>query len=52
MLTCQSDDFEFTNSVNVNGVYFTTVGFVPLLRKSQDPSVIVIASLAGLVNQR
>ncbi|GAT20770.1 short-chain dehydrogenase [Aspergillus luchuensis] len=35
-----------------DGVYFTTVGFLPLLRKSSDPSVIVIASLAGVANQR
>ena len=41
-----------TSTVNINGVYFTTVGFLPLLRGSNDPSVIVISSLAGLLNQR
>ncbi|EEA21501.1 short-chain dehydrogenase, putative [Talaromyces marneffei ATCC 18224] len=39
-------------SVNVNGVYFLTVNFIPLLRKSKDPNVCVIASLAGLGNIR
>lgn len=38
--------------VNVNGVYFLTVNFIPLLRKSKDPNVCVIASLAGLGNIR
>ncbi|KAF5505646.1 putative galactose dehydrogenase GalD [Colletotrichum siamense] len=46
------DSFASTNSVNISGVYFTTVGFVPLLRKSPNPSVIVIASLAAVMNQR
>ncbi|PYH92065.1 NAD(P)-binding protein [Aspergillus ellipticus CBS 707.79] len=46
------DYFTATNNVNINGIYFTTVGFLPLLRKSPAPSVIVIASLAGLANQR
>ncbi|PYH29623.1 SDR family NAD(P)-dependent oxidoreductase [Aspergillus neoniger CBS 115656] len=46
------ESFTTTNNVNISGVYFTTVGFLPLLRKSSDPSVIVIASLAGLANQR
>ncbi|OJJ38301.1 hypothetical protein ASPWEDRAFT_734540 [Aspergillus wentii DTO 134E9] len=46
------DSFTSTNNVNISGIYFTTAGFVPLLRKSSDPSVIVISSLAGLVNQR
>nr|ODN92865.1 hypothetical protein L204_05034 [Cryptococcus depauperatus CBS 7855] len=38
--------------VNVNGVYFMTAALVPYLRKSEDPSVVVIASIAGLANQR
>ncbi|VUC30171.1 unnamed protein product [Clonostachys rosea] len=46
------DNFTSTNSVNISGVYFTTVGFIPLLRKAQDPSVIVVASLAAIMNQR
>ncbi|OJI87717.1 hypothetical protein ASPTUDRAFT_51358 [Aspergillus tubingensis CBS 134.48] len=46
------ESFTTTNNVNISGVYFTTVGFLPLLRKSSGPSVIVIASLAGIANQR
>ncbi|OAA65650.1 NAD(P)-binding domain protein [Niveomyces insectorum RCEF 264] len=46
------EHFTFTNAVNLNAVYFMTVAFVPLLRKAEDASVIVISSLSGLTNQR
>ncbi|WVW78559.1 hypothetical protein I302_100515 [Kwoniella bestiolae CBS 10118] len=42
------DDFNYSNS----SVYFITAALVPLLRKSDFPSVTVIASIAGLANQR
>jgi hypothetical protein len=29
-----------------------TAALIPLLRKSDNPSVVVIASIAGLLNQR
>ncbi|KAI1446932.1 putative short-chain dehydrogenase [Annulohypoxylon stygium] len=48
----EEEDFDRSNQINVNGVYFTTVNFIPLLRKSPDPNVCVIASLAGIANQR
>lgn len=38
--------------VNINGVYFTTVAFIPLLNKSDLKSVVVIASIAGIILQR
>ena len=34
------------------GVYFLTAGLVSLLRRSKDPSVIVISSIAAIANQR
>jgi NAD(P)-dependent dehydrogenase (short-subunit alcohol dehydrogenase family) len=36
----------------IAGVYFMTTACIPLLRKSDNPSVVVIASIAGLANQR
>ncbi|KAI1100145.1 putative short-chain dehydrogenase [Jackrogersella minutella] len=48
----EEEDFERSNQINVNGVYFLTVNFIPLLRKSADPNVCVIASIAGIGNQR
>ncbi|WVF69930.1 hypothetical protein IAT40_004714 [Kwoniella sp. CBS 6097] len=44
----EDDDFNYSHS----SVYFTTAALVPLLRKSDSPSVVVIASIAGLANQR
>ncbi|WOO83794.1 Rhamnolipids biosynthesis 3-oxoacyl-[acyl-carrier-protein] reductase [Vanrija pseudolonga] len=49
---CEDEDWNVTNQININGVYFTTVKFVPLLLKSDLKSVIVIASIAGLILQR
>ncbi|KAI5865653.1 putative short-chain dehydrogenase [Durotheca rogersii] len=48
----EEEDFDRSNQINVNGVYFLTVNFVPLLRESVDPNVCVIASIAGIANQR
>ena len=46
------EDFQLTYSINVNGVYFMSTRMVPLLRKSPAPTVIVIASIAGMMLQR
>ncbi|KAK6903846.1 hypothetical protein I203_107354 [Kwoniella mangroviensis CBS 8507] len=46
------DDWNVTNATNVNGVYFMTAALVPLMRKSDIKSVIVIGSVAALANQR
>lgn len=46
------ENFQSTYSINVNGVYFMSTRMVPLLRKSPAPTVIVIASIAGMMLQR
>ncbi|OWZ27331.1 hypothetical protein LQV05_002408 [Cryptococcus neoformans] len=46
------DDFNYSNAININGPYFMTCALVPLLRKSDLRSVVIIASIAGLANQR
>lgn len=46
------NEFQSTYSINVNGVYFFSTRMVPLLRKGTAPTVIVIASIAGLMLQR
>lgn len=46
------DDFNYSNSININGPYFMTCALIPLLRKSDLRSVVIIASIAGLANQR
>ncbi|RSH87378.1 hypothetical protein EHS25_003287 [Saitozyma podzolica] len=48
----EEEDFVDMTKVNVNGVYFTTIAMIPLLRKSSLPVVINIASLAALGLQR
>ncbi|WWC59360.1 uncharacterized protein I303_101912 [Kwoniella dejecticola CBS 10117] len=48
----EDDDWNATNATNINGVYFMTAALVPLLRKSDIRSVIVIGSVAALANQR
>ncbi|OXH21709.1 hypothetical protein J008_06728 [Cryptococcus neoformans] len=46
------DDFNYSNAININGPYFMTCALIPLLRRSDLPSVVIIASIAGLANQR
>ncbi|KAF5007866.1 hypothetical protein FDECE_5781 [Fusarium decemcellulare] len=48
----EEEDFNRSNQINVMGVYFLTAYFIPMLRKSLDPNVCVIASLAAIGNQR
>ncbi|OXC64196.1 hypothetical protein AYX13_06334 [Cryptococcus neoformans] len=46
------DDFNYSNAININGPYFMTCALIPLLRRSDLRSVVIIASIAGLANQR
>ncbi|KAJ5223308.1 short-chain dehydrogenase [Penicillium chermesinum] len=48
----EEEDFVNTNKINVNGIYFMTTNFIPLLRKAQDPNVCVISSVSSLAHQR
>lgn len=52
MSEVDDDDWTRTNSININGPYFMTTLAVPLLRKSTNPNVVIISSVAGLANQR
>jgi NAD(P)-dependent dehydrogenase (short-subunit alcohol dehydrogenase family) len=50
--TMLSEDFSTSHSINVAGPYFTTIAFAPLLTKSGNASVIIIASIAPFVQQK
>jgi len=39
-------------TLNDQGVYFMTIAILPMLREAESPNVTVIASIAGLANQR
>ncbi|KAL7423537.1 hypothetical protein Q5752_001117 [Cryptotrichosporon argae] len=52
LASVEDDDFAASHRVNVNGPYFMTVSAIPLLRKSENPSVVIVSSVAGLANQR
>ncbi|ORX38888.1 putative short chain dehydrogenase/reductase [Kockovaella imperatae] len=52
MQATEDEDWEITNQINVNGVYYMTTFMIPFLRKASHPSVVNIASIAGLANQR
>ncbi|KAH8084130.1 hypothetical protein HD553DRAFT_41516 [Filobasidium floriforme] len=48
----EDEDFSTSHSINVAGPYFTTIAFAPLLAKSENASVIIIASIAPFVQQK
>ena len=47
-----SEDFSTSHAINVAGPYFTTIAFAPLLTKSNNASVIIIASIAPFAQQK
>jgi NAD(P)-dependent dehydrogenase (short-subunit alcohol dehydrogenase family) len=47
-----SEDFTTSHAINVAGPYFTTIAFAPLLAKSKNASVIIIASIAPFAQQK
>jgi len=47
-----SEDFSTSHAINVAGPYFTTIAFAPLLAKSSNASVIIIASIAPFAQQK
>ncbi|WVQ68283.1 uncharacterized protein L199_006490 [Kwoniella botswanensis] len=48
----EDEDWIKSHQVNVNGPYYMSVSAIPLLRKSQNPNVVMISSVAGLAPQR
>ncbi|WWC60731.1 uncharacterized protein I303_103307 [Kwoniella dejecticola CBS 10117] len=52
LASVENEDWVKTHQVNVNGPYYVSVAAIPLLRKSSNPNIIMISSVAGLVPQR
>nr|XP_019006739.1 uncharacterized protein I203_00332 [Kwoniella mangroviensis CBS 8507]OCF70200.1 hypothetical protein I203_00332 [Kwoniella mangroviensis CBS 8507] len=47
----EDEDWIKSHQVNVNGPYYMSVSAIPLLRKWQNPNVVMISSVAGLAPQ-